>query len=116
MLGVVALRLARLREACPTEQTTGFKTLASGSQAAVAALSGAQAADLSTEQLGLVADGSRRVRRSPGCETVDTATDPCFLIVGDLAGANPGSDIAVGSQTDRMQKTCWASVAPTPAP
>ena len=104
---VVALQVAACAS-LPTEQTAGFKTLASGSQTAFAALSGAQAADLSTEQLALAADGSRRVRRSPGCEAVDTATDPCFLIVGDLAGANPGSDIAVGSQTDRMQKLLGA--------
>jgi hypothetical protein len=100
---LLALQLA----ACgtlPTQQSAGFKTLASGSQVAFAALSGAQAEALANEQLALVAKGEKRLRLSPGCTAVESSTDPCFVVVGDLGADNPAADISLGAQTAHMQK------------
>jgi hypothetical protein len=105
---LTALGALALLGACaslPTAQTAGFKTLASGSEAGFAALSGTQSDALATEQLALVAQGKKTVSPGPGCYAADSvADDPCVLVVGDRAAANPTPDIALGVQTPRMQK------------
>jgi hypothetical protein len=107
MLCALALQLAACAS-LPKQQTAGFKTLASGSQAGFAALSGAQADALATEQLALAAAGRKRVDLAPSCLARDSAADPCFLVVGDLAKDHPSPDIALGSQTARMEKLLGA--------
>lgn len=92
----------------PTDQTAAFKTLASGSQAGFAALSGAQADALTTEQLALVASGARTVSPSEGCLGSDQGADPCVLIVSDPSTDHPVPDIVLGGQTPRMQRLLGA--------
>jgi hypothetical protein len=100
-LTALAVQLAACAS-LPKAQTAGFKTLASGSEAGLAALSGAQADELARQQLALVAQGRKRVSPAAACFQADSVTDPCVLVVRDPAGA--GSEIALGSQTMRMQK------------
>jgi hypothetical protein len=92
----------------PTAQTAGFKTLATGSETGFAALSGNQADALALEQLALVAQGSKSVSPGPGCLDRDSATDPCVLVVSDLAKVGAAPDIALGVQTPHMQKLLGA--------
>jgi hypothetical protein len=102
-LAALAVQLAACAS-LPKAQTAGFKTLASGSEAGLAALSGAQADELARQQLALVAQGRKRVSPAAACFQADSVTDPCVLVVRDPAGAGAGSEIALGSQTMRMQK------------
>lgn len=106
-LAALAIQLAACAS-LPKAQTAGFKTLASGSEAGLAALSGAQADELAKQQLGLVAQGRRRVSPGAACFQPDRVTDPCVLVVRDPADASAGSEVALGSQTVRMQKLLQA--------
>ncbi|MDB5479021.1 MAG: hypothetical protein JWO83_74 [Caulobacteraceae bacterium] len=92
-LGLLAVQLAACAS-LPKEQAAAFKTLASGSRAGFAALSGAQAQDLADEQLALAADGRKRIDLAPACLAGDSVTGPCFLEVGN---------IALASHTERLR-------------
>jgi hypothetical protein len=98
-LAALAAQLAACAS-LPKEQASGFKTLATGSEKAFAALSGAQAAALANEQLALVAQGRKFVAADPGCTGPDDLTAPCVLIIKERGSPN----IAIGSQTPRLRK------------
>ena len=93
-LGLVVLQVGACAS-LPADQAAGFKTLATGSQAGFAALSGAEADTLAGDELARVASGEQRLMLARSCGDADESEAPCYLVV---------DGVELGARTARVQK------------
>lgn len=88
----------------PTKETTAFNTVASASNVSFANLSTVEADALKSDQLAAVADGQKKLMLSDSCVANTSSSEPCVIIIGELAARSASQGLALVSRTKRVQK------------